>query len=159
MTARIQRYGRAARIRDVLAAFPNGATTVEIKAAGDLPESLKIIGTSLVAMRSSDQVTMTMGPSCILWALTPAVRQEMARLAAAAKIDRRPRRSLPASACPPDSSTTIRHKEEARNEIANGIEAFRRAGGKIEKLGNTPFKSVHNRRQANESRLAGVPRS
>lgn len=154
MTAKIQRYGRAAKIRDVLFAIPTGATTVEIKAAADLSDRLSAIGTSLVAMRNSDQVTMTMGPNSIVWHLTPKTRAEMVRMAAAALIDRRPRRPLPAASAPSDSSTTIRHKEDARAAIADQLDAFRRAGGKVEVLGNTPFKSVLNRRQGNDSRMA-----
>lgn len=155
MTAKIQRYGRAAKIRDVLFAIPTGATTAEIKAAADLSDRLSAIGTSLIAMRKSDQVTMAMGPNSIIWHLTPKTRAEMARMAATAAVFNRPRRALPAaSARPSDSSTTIRHKEDARVAIADQLDAFRRAGGKVEVLGNTPFKSVMNRRQGNDSRVA-----
>jgi len=154
VTARIQKYGRAAKIRDVLFAIPTGATTVEIKAAADLSDGLSAIGTSLVAMRKSDQVTMTMGPNSIIWHLTPKTRAEMARLAATAAVFNRPRRAPPApSARPSDSSTTIRHKDDARTEIAAQLESFRRAGGKIEILGHTPLKSVPNRRTSNDLRL------
>lgn len=155
MTARIQRYGRAAKIRDVLFEFPKGATTAEIKAAGVLSDKLNAIGTSLIAMRKSDQVTMSMGLNSIVWSLTPKTRAEMARMAATAAVFNRPRRALPAaSARPSDSSTTIRHKDDARAAIADQLDAFRRAGGKVEVLGNTPFKSVMNRRQGNDSRMA-----
>lgn len=151
MSARIQPHGRAALIREVLTAFPAGATTAEIKVAGEMPESLKVIGTSLIHMRESDQVVMSMGDNCIRWTLTPKIRQAMARIKSLATSQARvASRPAPAHSRASDGATTIRHKEKDRAELERLIAAFQKAGGKIQVLSNTPLKSLLNRRQVVE---------
>jgi len=68
-------------------------------------------------------------------------------------------RSLPTGS---HNSTTVQHKDRERAELADLLAAFRRAGGKVEVLGNTPVRRELSRRQINDAAAAnrvGTPTS
>lgn len=50
-------------------------------------------------------------------------------------------------------SPSRREKEQAQQELAADIAAFRRTGGRVQVLGNTPMKKGKSRRQVIEGRL------
>lgn len=155
----IQRQGRAARIREVLVHFPAGATVAQIIAAGGIKATASVVGKSLVSMREQDQVVMSMGNNCVLWALAPLLRQAMAALVG--------RSTAAGPRCPPpmprmradDSATTIRHREKDRQALAAQLAAFQKAGGRIEVLGNTPIRPGRTRREVIQGTESATPRS
>ncbi|WP_115559435.1 hypothetical protein [Xanthomonas dyei] len=49
--------------------------------------------------------------------------------------------------------STVRHKDRERADLANDLEAFAKAGGKVEKLGVTPARKILSRRQVNNARM------
>ncbi|WP_229296431.1 hypothetical protein [Stenotrophomonas nematodicola] len=53
-----------------------------------------------------------------------------------------------------NNSTTVLHKDKDRQQIARQIAAFRKGGGAIEVLGNTPMRREPNRRQINDAAAA-----
>lgn len=50
-----------------------------------------------------------------------------------------------------NNSTTVLHKDQERQEIAADLAAFRKRGGQIEVLGNTPLRRELSRRQINDA--------
>lgn len=73
---------------------------------------------------------------------TPDARVEPTRAAVA-----RVMRSAPTGS---HNSTTVQHKDRDRAVIAYQLAAFKRAGGKVEILGNTPVRQELSRRQIND---------
>lgn len=57
-------------------------------------------------------------------------------------------RSLPTGS---NNSTTCPHKDRERQRIAAELAAFRKSGGQIEVLGNTPTRRELSRRQINDA--------
>jgi len=49
------------------------------------------------------------------------------------------------------NSTTVQHKDREPEELADQIAAFKRAGGKVEILGNTPARREMSRREVNDA--------
>lgn len=60
-------------------------------------------------------------------------------------------RSLPTGS---SSSTTCMHKDKDRQRIAADLAAYRKSGGQIEVLGNTPARQELSRRQINDAAAA-----
>lgn len=57
------------------------------------------------------------------------------------------------------NSTTVQHKDRERAELADLLATFRRAGGKVEVLGNTPVRRELSRRQINDAAAANRVRA
>ncbi|MFY0183228.1 hypothetical protein PV767_04000 [Stenotrophomonas rhizophila] len=60
-------------------------------------------------------------------------------------------RSLPTGS---SNSTTCMHKDKDRQRIAADLAAYRKSGGQIEVLGNTPVRQELSRRQINDAAAA-----
>lgn len=60
-------------------------------------------------------------------------------------------RSLPTGS---SNSTTCMHKDKDRQRIAADLAAYRKSGGQIEVLGNTPARQELSRRQINDAAAA-----
>lgn len=60
-------------------------------------------------------------------------------------------RSLPTGS---SNSTTFMHKDKERQRIAADLAAYRKSGGQIEVLGNTPVRQELSRRQINDAAAA-----
>lgn len=60
-------------------------------------------------------------------------------------------RSLPTGS---SNSTTCMHKDKERQRIAADLAAYRKSGGQIEVLGNTPVRQELSRRQINDAAAA-----
>lgn len=155
MSAKIQQFGRAAAIRTLLLDLPAGASADELLAAGTLTCTLKQLNSSLAAMRDTGQVQASVTKGNRVWMLTttmhrlmrtPDARVEPTRAAVA-----RVMRSAPTGS---HNSTTVQHKDRERAVIADQLAAFRRAGGKVEVLGNTPVRQELSRRQINDAAAA-----
>lgn len=155
MSAKIQQFGRAAAIRALLLDRSAGASDEELLAAGTLTCTLKQLNSSLAAMRDTGQVQVSITKGIKVWMLTttmhrlmrtPDARVEPTRAAVA-----RVMRSAPTGS---HNSTTVQHKDRDRAEIADQLAAFRRAGGKVELLGNTPVRQELSRRQINDAAAA-----
>jgi len=155
MSAKIQQFGRAAAIRTLLLDLPAGASAEELLAAGTLTCTLKQLNSSLAAMRDTGQVQASVTKGNRVWMLTttmhrlmrtPDARVEPTRAAVA-----RVMRSAPTGS---HNSTTVQHKDRERAVIADQLAAFRRAGGKVEVLGNTPVRQELSRRQINDAAAA-----
>lgn len=155
MSAKIQQFGRAAAIRTLLLDLPTGASADELLAAGTLTCTLKQLNSSLAAMRDTGQVQASVTKGNRVWMLTttmhrlmrtPDARVEPTRAAVA-----RVMRSAPTGS---HNSTTVQHKDRERAVIADQLAAFRRAGGKVEVLGNTPVRQELSRRQINDAAAA-----
>lgn len=68
-------------------------------------------------------------------------------------------RSLPTGS---HNSTTVQHKDRERAELADLLAAFKRAGGKVQVLANTPVRRELSRRQVNDAAAAsrvGTPKT
>lgn len=158
MTGKIQRFGRAAQIRGLLAALPAGATDEQLLATG-LECSLKQLNNSLNAMCDSEQVRSTTVAGNRIWSLTTAMLKLMRGDSDGAEPSReaadRAVRSVPTGS---SNSTTVLHKDEERQELAHLVRAFQKAGGNIEVLGNTVVRPCLSRRQVNDARAAGRTR-
>lgn len=155
MSAKIQQFGRAAAIRTLLLDLPAGASAEELLAAGTLTCTLKQLNSSLAAMRDTGQLQASVTKGNRVWMLTttmhrlmrtPDARVEPTRAAVA-----RVMRSVPTGS---HNSTTVQHKDRERTVIADQLAAFRRAGGKVEILGNTPVRQELSRRQINDAAAA-----
>lgn len=155
MSVKIQQFGRAAAIRTLLLDLPAGASADELLAAGTLTCTLKQLNGSLAAMRDTGQVQASVTKGNRVWMLTttmhrlmrtPDARVEPTRAAVA-----RVMRSAPTGS---HNSTTVQHKDRERAVIADQLAAFRRAGGKVEVLGNTPVRQELSRRQINDAAAA-----
>lgn len=57
-------------------------------------------------------------------------------------------RSLPTGS---SNSTTCMHKDKDRQRIAADLAVYRKSGGQIEVLGNTPVRQELSRRQINDA--------
>jgi hypothetical protein len=151
MTGKIQRFGRAAQIRGLLAALPAGATDEQLLAAG-LECSIKQLNNSLNAMCDSEQVRSTTVAGNRVWSLTTAMLKHMRGDSNGAEPSRqsaaRVMRSAPTGS---NNSTTVLHKDEERQKLAHLVRAFQKAGGKIEVLGNTGIRPCLSRRQINDA--------
>lgn len=151
MTAKIQRHGRAAAIRALLLDRPAGATAAQLLAAG-IDCSLKHLNNSLGAMYDADQVRASTTTGNKVWFLTTAMRKLMRGIddqaappvAAAARLER----STPTGS---NNSTTVLHKDQERQELAQLIADFRGLGGAIEVLGTTAIRQSLTRRQINDA--------
>lgn len=155
MSAKIQQFGRAAAIRALLLDQPAGASDEELLASGTLTCTLKQLNSSLAAMRDTGQVQVSITKGNRVWMLTttmhrlmraPDARVEPTRAAVA-----RVMRSAPTGS---HNSTTVQHKDRDRAVIADQLAAFKRAGGKVEILGNTPVRQELSRRQINDAAAA-----
>jgi hypothetical protein len=155
MSAKIQQFGRAAAIRALLLDRPAGASDEELLASGTLTCTLKQLNSSLAAMRDTGQVQVSITKGNRVWMLTttmhrlmrtPDARVEPIRAAVA-----RVMRSAPTGS---HNSTTVQHKDRERAVIADQLAAFKRAGGKVEILGNTPDRQELSRRQINDAAAA-----
>lgn len=155
MSAKIQQFGRAAAIRALLLDRPAGASDEELLASGTLTCTLKQLNSSLAAMRDTGQVQVSITKGNRVWMLTTTMHKLMRTLdarmeptrAAAARV----MRSAPTGS---HNSTTVQHKDRDRAVIADQLAAFRRAGGKVEVLGNTPVRQELSRRQINDAAAA-----
>lgn len=154
MTGKIQRFGRAALIREALAALPAGATDEQLLSAG-IDCSLKQLNNSLKAMCDSEHVRSTTVAGNRVWSLTTAIQRLMGGRGEGAEPSRqaaaRVIRSAPTGS---NNSTTVLHKDEERQKLAHLVRAFQKAGGKIEILGNTGIRPGLSRRQVNDARAA-----
>ncbi|RXK68639.1 hypothetical protein ERT44_05315 [Stenotrophomonas sp. MA5] len=140
--------GRAAALRQILALMPDGATAAELKIAGNLEASHKVISCTLVGMRRTKQVTVEMNGVRGIWKLTPEMQRQYSQPPQAPAP---PRRQL--SPIPHRSSGAVvspDQKEIERLQLADEIAAFEAAGGVIEVLGNTPLRPLMSRRAANQ---------
>lgn len=151
MTAKIQRHGRAAEIRALLLDRPAGATAEQLLAAG-IDCSTKQLNSSLAAMCDTGQVQASINRGDRIWMLTPTMHRLMrtpdARVQPTRAAAARVMRSVPTGS---HNSTTVQHKDRDRAEIADQLAAFRRAGGKVEVLGNTPTRREMTRREINDA--------
>lgn len=151
MTGKIQHFGRAAQIRGLLAGLPAGATDEQLLAAG-LECSLKQLNNSLNAMCDSEQVRSTTVAGNRVWSLTTAMQKLMRGDSDGAEPSReaaaRVMRSAPTGS---NNCTTVLHKDEERQKLAQLMRAFQMAGGKIEVLGNTGIRPCLSRRQINDA--------
>jgi len=155
MSAKIQQFGRAAAIRALLLDLPAGASVEELLAAGTLTCSLKQLSSSLAAMRDTGQLQASITKGNRVWLLTPTMHRLMrtpdARVEPTRAAVVRVMRSAPTGS---HNSTTVQHKDRERAEIAEQLAAFKRAGGKVEVLGNTPVRQELSRRQINDAAAA-----
>ncbi|OBU50135.1 hypothetical protein [Stenotrophomonas maltophilia] len=145
--------GRAAALRQILALMPNGATAAELKVAGNLEASHKVISCTLVGMRRTKQVTVEMNGVRGIWKLTPEMQRQYSQPPQAPAPARR--QLSPIAHRPSDAVVSPVQKEIERLQLADEIAAFVAAGGVIEVLGNTPSRPLLNRRQV----IQGRPRS
>jgi len=156
MSAKIQQFGRAAAIRTLLLDLPAGASAEELLAAGTLTCTLKQLNSSLGAMRDTGQVQSSITKGNRIWMLTTTMHRLMrtpdARVEPSRAAVTRVIRSAPTGS---HNSTTVQHKDRDRAVIADQLAAFRRAGGKVEILGNTPVRQELSRRQINDAAAAG----
>ncbi len=156
MSAKIQQFGRAAAIRTLLLDLPAGASAEELLAAGTLTCTLKQLNSSLAAMRDTGQVQASVTKGNRVWMLTTKMHRLMrtsdARVEPTRAAVARVMRSAPTGS---HNSTTVQHKDRDRAVIADQLAAFRRAGGKVEVLGNTPVRQELSRRQINDAAAAG----
>lgn len=152
MTARIQRFGRAAQIRTYLATLPpnEGATAEQIIAGARLDCTNGKLSSSLSAMCDTGQAVALTWKGKRTWALSGAMHKLMRAQ------DTQPTRRAAASAARPmptgsNNSTTVLHKDQERQELAHLLAEFRKRGGKIEVLGTTPIRAHMTRRQVNDA--------
>lgn len=152
MSAKIQQFGRAAAIRALLLDRPAGASDEELLASGTLTCTLKQLNSSLAAMRDTGQVQVSVTKGNRVWMLTTTMHRLMrtpdARVEPTRAAVTRVMRSAPTGS---HNSTTVQHKDRERAVIADQLAAFRRAGGKVELLGNTPARREMTRREINDS--------
>lgn len=155
MSAKIQQFGRAAAIRALLLDRPAGASDEELLASGTLTCTLKQLNSSLAAMRDTGQVQVSITKGNKVWMLTPTMHRLMrtpdARVEPTRAAVVRVTRSAPTGS---HNSTTVQHKDRDRAVIADQLAAFKRAGGKVEILGNTPVRQELSRRQINDAAAA-----
>lgn len=151
MTAKFQRHGRAASIRALLLDRSAGATTEQLLAAG-IDCSPKQLNSSLAAMCDTGQVQASINRGARIWMLTPTMHRLMrtpdARVQPTRAAAARVMRSAPTGS---HNSTTVQHKDRERAELAEQIATFKRAGGKVEILGNTPARREMSRREINDA--------
>jgi len=152
MSAKIQRFGRAAQIREALLGLPAGANEDQLLASGKLTCTPKELKSSLAAMVDTDQLRVSTATGDRVWSLT----QTMQKLMREANTRATPSRSAAARVVrtTPNGdqySTTIQHKDRERQALAQLLADFRKAGGEIEVLGTTPIRSSLTRRQVIES--------
>jgi len=155
MSAKIQQFGRAAAIRALLLDRPAGASDEELLASGTLTCTLKQLNSSLAAMRDTGQVQVSITKGNRVWMLTTTMHRLMrtpdARVESTRAAVARVMRSAPTGS---HNSTTVQHKDRDRAVIADQLAAFKRAGGKVEILGNTPVRQELSRRQINDAAAA-----
>lgn len=155
MSAKIQQFGRAAAIRALLLDLPAGASDEELLASGKLTCTHKQLNSSLAAMRDTGQVQVSITKGNRVWMLTPTMHRLMrtpdARVEPTRAAVARVMRSAPTGS---HNSTTVQHKDRDRAVIADQLAAFKRAGGKVEILGNTPVRQELSRRQINDGAAA-----
>ncbi len=155
MSAKIQQFGRAAAIRALLLDRPAGASDEELLASGTLTCTLKQLNSSLAAMRDTGQVQVSVTKGNRVWMLTTTMHRLMrtpdARVEPTRAAVTRVMRSAPTGS---HNSTTVQHKDRDRAVIADQLAAFKRAGGKVEILGNTPVRQELSRRQINDAAAA-----
>lgn len=163
MSARPQHTGRADLVRKALAQFPQGATIEQLRTLGRINESSHIISRTLTGLARSGQATCSRSGRIGIWRLAGHVQHAIAPLRAAETRERRTSRSLvtalPLNGRASDASTTVRHKDYERDQLAEDLAAFRARGGVIEELGTTPLRPSLSRHAANHGsyvdRMAG----
>ncbi|MGV4799004.1 hypothetical protein ACSMEB_07910 [Stenotrophomonas maltophilia] len=154
MSARPQQTGRAAEVRRVLSMFPQGATVEQIKTAGRINSTHQAIGYTLKGLARSGQAICHHSGVRGIWRLSSQTQHAIAPLRAA------PARVQPTCTPGPltgvsDAATTIRHRELDRQQLADDLDAFLAAGGRIEVLGHTSLRPLMNRHAANHGSYAG----
>jgi len=154
MTAKIQRHCRAAVIRALLLDRPAGATAEQLLATG-IDCSLKQLNNSLGAMFDANQLRATVTAGNKVWFLTTAMRKLMRgveyQVGTPAAASARLERSKPTGS---NNSTAVLHKDRERHELATLLADFRKGGGKIEVIGDTPVRPELSRRQINDAGAA-----
>ena len=148
-----QRTGRADVVRKALAQFPQGATIEQLRTIGRVNASSHVISHTLTGLARSGQAICARSGRTGIWRLAGHVQHAIAPLPAAEPRERRTFRALvtalPESGRASDASTTVRHKDYERDQLAEDLVAFRAKGGRIEQLGTTPLRPTLSRHTAN----------
>lgn len=153
MRTSTQHTGRADLVRKALAQFPHGATIEQLRTIGRINESSHVISHTLTGLARSGQATCARSGRTGIWRLAGHVQHAIAPLRAAEPRGRRTFRALvtalPENGRASDASTTVRHKDYERDQLAVDIAAFCAKGGVIEELGTTPLRPTLSRHAAN----------
>lgn len=153
MSIRPQHTGRADLVRKALAQFPQGATIEQLRTIGRINASTHAISHTLTGLARSGHATCARSGRTGIWRLAGHVQHAIAPLRAAEPRERRTYRALvtalPENGRTSDASTTVRHKDYERDQLAEDLAAFRAKGGRIEQLGTTPLRPTLSRHAAN----------
>ncbi|WP_329914533.1 hypothetical protein [Stenotrophomonas sp. SMYL86] len=153
MSTRPQHTGRADLVRKALAQFPQGATIEQLRTIGRINASTHAISHTLTGLARSGHATCARSGRTGIWRLAGHVQHAIAPLRAAEPRERRTYRALvtalPENGRTSDASTTVRHKDYERDQLAEDLAAFRAKGGRIEQLGTTPLRPTLSRHAAN----------
>ncbi|HYQ23973.1 hypothetical protein [Stenotrophomonas sp.] len=153
MSTSTQHTGRADLVRKALAQFPQGATIEQLKTIGRVNASSHAISLTLTGLARTGHATCARSGRTGIWRLAPHVQHAIAPLRAAEPRERRTCRALvtalPENGRASDASTTVRHKDYERDQLAEDLAAFRAKGGRIEQLGTTPLRPTLSRHAAN----------
>jgi hypothetical protein len=138
---RMRAGGVREKLHKVLAAHPNGLTTVQLLAAGKLSVPVKNASAVLSQMRTSGQVAgQRCGRECLWTLLPPAIKPTPAKATAPANAAPDGWASQLATPADDFASTTAQKKARESAAIAEQLADFQRHGGRIEVLGNTPLR-------------------
>ncbi len=153
MSTSAQHTDRADLVRKALAQFPQGATIEQLRTIGRINESSHVISHTLTGLARSGHATCARSGRTGIWRLAGHVQHAIAPLRAAEPRERRTFRALvtalPKNGRASDASTTVRHKDYERDQLAEDLAAFRAKGGRIEQLGTTPLRPTLSRHAAN----------
>jgi len=153
MSTSAQHTGRADLVRKALAQFPQGATIEQLRTIGRVNAPSHVISHTLTGLARSGHATCARSGRTGIWRLAGHVQHAIAPLRAAEPRERRTFRALvtalPENGRASDASTTVRHKDYERDQLAEDLAAFRAKGGRIEQLGTTPLRPTLSRHAAN----------
>ncbi len=142
MSGKLLTTGRAGRIRAVLLLFPEGATAAQVHTAGDFDCNVIAVNDALAAMRRAELVSQKVSGAQRLWRLTPRTVVLMRRAEQAAK--QKHATAARRAPAPVDTaafaSTSIQRKDLERAQLKKEMDEFKRRGGRVQVLGNTPIR-------------------